>query len=266
MKQTKFIIGLIVAVVMVFTQVLTVLAAPATAHSITGQVTYVEVVTDDSTGATTVLVTIDNEQTVRISAETAEELNLIYNNGEGYQIVEPLPIFIEIAADDVITDEEQHPVGSALATFFSDIDGLTYDMIMEAHDQNGFGVIAQALWMTRRLANENSEIIPGESIWTEGDIFVAILEARNGGNYSVFFPGEESAPTNWGQFKKAILDGDKRANLGAAMSDRNENAGGNSQTNHGNGNNGNNGNRNNNGRDNNNGNGHGQGNGNGNRP
>ena len=237
MKKTKFIISLIMAVGMVLAQAFVVLAAPDSTPSITGQVTYVEVVPDESTGITTVLVTIDNTQTVRISTETAEGLNLIYNNGEAYEIVQPLPELIEIAAADVITDEPQHAVGSALATFFSDIDGLTYDMIMQAHEQNGFGVIAQALWMTRKLAEENSNVVLGDGSLLESDIFMTILDLKNGGDYSAFFPDDESAPTNWGQFKKAILDGDKKANLGAVMSHRNENAAHNAQTGHGNGNN-----------------------------
>lgn len=271
MKKAKLIItSLILALVMLLAQVLTVFAAPNSAHSITGRVIYVEVIPDESTGITTVLITLEDEQTVRVSVETAEKLKLIYNDGEGYVIVNPLPGQIEIKAKDVITDEPQHPVGSALATFFSDIDGLTYDVIMEAHEQNGFGVIAQALWMTRKLSEENSELMLGDDTWTENDIFLAILDVKNGGNYSAFFPDDEEAPTNWGQFKKAVLAGDKKANLGAVRSHHSDTAGGNDQTNNGNGNNDNNGNNNNNGRGNGNNNsdgdsnGHGNGNGNGN--
>ena len=266
-KATFILISLILALVMLSAQALTASAAPTVTHSITGQVTYVEVIPDESTGITSVLVTIDNEQTVRISVETAEGLDLIYYNGETYVVVKPLPASIEIEAEDILTDEPQHPVGSALATFFSDIDGLTYDVIMEAHEQNGFGVIAQALWMTRKLASENSDLMLGDGTWTENDIFLAILDVKNGGDYGAFFPDDQSAPTNWGQFKKAILAGDKKANLGAAMGHGNGTPDGIPQTNHANGNNGNHGNGNNNGNRNGNENGNnGNRNGNGNRP
>lgn len=235
-KATYILISFTLALVLLSAQVLTVFAAPNSVHSIAGQVTYIEVVPDETTGITTVLVTIDNEQTVRISVETAERLKLIYNNGEEYVIVEPLPDSIELNAKDIIVDEPLHPVGSALVTFFADIDGLTYDMVMEAHKENGFGVIAQALWMTRKLAEENAELMLTQESLTESDIFLTILAARNDGDYSVFFPDQESVPTNWGQFKKAILAGEIKTNLGAVMSHHNGNTGNPAQTNAGNGN------------------------------
>lgn len=275
MKKAKFIlISLVLALVMLSAQVLTVFAGPLATASIGGQVTYVEVIPDESTGLTAVFVTLDNKQKVRISVETAEALHLIYNDGEGYVVVEPFPSFIEIDAEDVISDEPQHPVASALVTFFSDdIDGLTYDVIMEAHEQNGFGVIAQALWMTRKLIEENGELFLGDEPFSESAVFLTILDVRNGGSYSVFFPDDETAPTNWGQFKKAILSGEKKANLGAVMLHMNENAVNNASIDHANNNqnkkdkpdrpnrpnHGNNGNNGNNGNDGNNGNGQGPG-------
>lgn len=265
MQKTKFIISLVLALVMLSAQVFTAFAAPTAVHSITGRVTYVEVVPDESTGITSVLVTIDNEETVRISTETAEALHLIYNDGEGYVIVEPLPTSIEIDVDDVISDEPEHPVGSALATFFSDealgVDYQTlYDSIMAAHQNgNGFGLIAQALWVMEKLGGNTQD-------------FELLLALKNDGDYSgltwsdgtpVTLP-DGNAPTNWGQFKKLVLNGDKRVNLGAAMPDQQETTGNNNQTNHVNGNNGHNGNNNGRGNGNSNGNGNGNGNGHGN--
>lgn len=246
MKKTKFIISLMVVGVMLLAQVSAVFAAPTlqAGQTIAGAVQEIEVDTDPNTGLTTVVVTVKDEQgnfqTVRVSLETANiALGLVTLDGDGNPIINEslLGQTIEIEPADVIASETQNPVGSALATFFSDIEGLDYGAVMEAHQAgNGFGVIAQALWMTRKLADENSELLLGDDSWTESDIFAKILEIKNGGDYSVFFPDDESAPTNWGQFRKALLGGDKKANLGAVMSLHDENGGGNVPANNGNSN------------------------------
>lgn len=244
MKKAKFFLSLIVAAVMVFAPMSAVFADSTL---ITGKVTYVEVSTDDHTVDTTVLVTVENDmgsQTVRISLKAALDLVLVYNDGEEVVIVEPLPEYIEIKPKFVIPDEDeaQHPVGSALATFFAeDFDGLdsdeVYGLIMEAHDSgHGFGVIAQALWMTRKLTATEVGSEDVDEPLLESKLFLAILQARQDGNYAAFFPEDATVPMNWGQFKKAMLDGDKKANLGAIMSLHDENDSGNTATNNGNGN------------------------------
>lgn len=264
MKKAKFFLSLIVAAVMVFAPMSAVFADSTL---ITGKVTYVEVSTDDHTAATTVLVTVENDmgsQTVRISLKAALDLVLVYNDGEEVLIVEPLPEYIEIKPKFIIPDEEeaQHPVGSALATFFAeDFDGMdsdeVYALIMEAHDSgHGFGVIAQTLWMTRKLTATEVDSEDVEEPLLESSLFLAILQARQDGNYAAFFPEDATVPTNWGQFKKAMLE--KKANLGAVMSLHDEGDGGDIATNNGKSNKdktkvrSNNGNRNGNGQDNNN--------------
>jgi hypothetical protein len=103
-----------------------------------------------------------------------------------------LGLDIEIDPSDVIpgVDEIQHPVGSALATFFSNIPGLDYDTIMNVHEAgNGFGVIAQALWLTRKLGGD-------------ADAFMTIIEAKKSGDFSSITLSDGTTPLNWGQFKK----------------------------------------------------------------
>ena len=73
---------------------------------------------------------------------------------------------VEIDPTTVIPDqqENQHPVGNALATFFSDIEGIDYDTIMAAHENGvGFGVIAQALWLTSELGGD-AQVLQGSAL------------------------------------------------------------------------------------------------------
>jgi len=103
---------------------------------------------------------------------------------------------------------DQNPVGAALAEFFAELVGVDYETIMEYHEQGmGFGVIAQALWMASKLEGDST-------------VFTAILDAKKRGDYSAITLPDGSIPRNWGQFRKALLSGDKKSNLGAIMSGR----------------------------------------------
>ena len=226
MKKAKIIISILLASVLILLQVATVLAAPAASSSktIAGTVKEVTLETDVNTVVTTVLVTIIDKkgvsQTVRIGEQTASDLGLLDYDDDGNPfIVDPLPEFIEIKSTDVIANEDaKNPVGSALATFFSDITGLDYDAIMDAHSEGyGFGVIAQALWLTRKLDGDAS-------------IFQQILQAKKDGDFSQFTFEDGTSPTNWGQFRKAILGGDKKGSLGFVMSQKNKETNGNGGT------------------------------------
>ena len=231
MLKTKIAISFILIFTIQFLQAGTVAASPAAQEQlITGTVTQLLCETDETTGITTFLVTVEgadgNVQKVRIDQLTAEELGLVAVDGDGNPdcseeaLQDAIGTEVEIDPASVIADEEepQHPVGSALAAFFSDI--TDYDAIMEAHDDGfGFGVIAQALWMTQKLEGDN-------------DIFAAILNAKESGDYSEFPLGDGTVPTNWGQFRKAVMEKEK-GKLGIVMSGKDsENGNGN-----GNGNN-----------------------------
>lgn len=257
MKKAKlFMIFLIL--LLVLTPFSMVSAAPSSdvADSLSGTVIKIEVLTPPASGASTIWVTIldeqGQEQTVQVSLETALEWHLVvYENDVLVPNEAILNTEIDIPLDSVIpdeTDEILHPVASALATFFSDIPGVDYDFIMSAHEDGlGFGVIAQALWLTMKLEGDS-------------EVLEAILEARETGDFSSFSFEDGSTPANWGQFRKAVMDGDKKGNLGVVMSGREkdkDNGGtdhGNNGNNGDNGNNGNNGNEGNDGNDGNNGN------------
>ena len=190
--------------------------------TISGTIDSVSIEVDYATGETIVVVTLTNDlgesQTVRLTADTAESLGLVVLVDEDGDLATPptvsvsatLPETIVIDSSDVLAEEEdkEHPVGSALADFFGSLFDVDYDLVMEYHEEGtGFGVIAQALWMTKALEGDS-------------EIFQAILDAKKSGDYSAFTMEDGSTPTNWGQFRKAVMDDKESAkqNLGAIMS------------------------------------------------
>ena len=204
MKTTKTFTTIIMALSLLVAQTGSVLAASARQDGdvIDGTVTSLECVTED--GAT-ILVTYDDidgvSQQIEINIDTAINLGLI-TLGEG-DVPDCSPEAFQAIIDSLYGDEPQHPVGIALSMFFSDI--TDYDAIMIAHeDGTGFGVIAQALWLTQKMEGD-------------GSLFLEIIKAKNTGDFSYFSIDGES-PKNWGQFKKAALNGDKKTNLGVVMS------------------------------------------------
>jgi hypothetical protein len=120
---------------------------------------------------------------------------------------------VEIDPTTVIADEEPgeedvHPIAAILGSFF----GVDSTVVNGYHEDGfGFGVIAQAMWISRNV---------------NGDASVAglILQAKETGDYSnillsdgtVLTMPDGSVPSNWGQFKKALLD--KKNNLGVIVS------------------------------------------------
>jgi hypothetical protein len=226
MKNTKFLVSLTMVFAVLIAQVRVVFAAPAL---ITGTVQSITLETNTNTAVTTVLITVmDNgeSQTVRITLESAIALGIVIRGGDGNPVINELILGqpVEIDPTTVITDKQmdQHPVGSALATFFSDIIDLDYETIMAAHeDGTGFGVIAQALWLTRKLDGDAA-------------MFVAIIDAKRTKDFSAFVLEDGTIPQNWGQFKKIIMDG-KKGKPGIAMADQ-DNNGNNNGNGNGNGN------------------------------
>ena len=213
MYKTKLLTSVLLALAVLFAQVGLVAAAPTAQETtpITGTIESITTETD-SNGVTTILVTLLDDQgttqTVRLSVETAAALGLVaVDPTTSEPIVDETQVgqTIEIDPTTVIPDESVeetlHPIAVLLGAFF----GEDSSVINGYHEDGfGFGVIAQALWMSRNI-NEDASLA--------GDI----LQAKKDGDYSAFFPeGTENVPTNWGQFKKAIAE--KKNNLGVVVS------------------------------------------------
>ena len=230
MTRTKILISTMLAVIFLAVQVVAVGAAPAAQDEqppITGTIVQdgITLETDTDTGTTTVLVTFINEmeetQTVRLSLEDASALGLVADDGKGNFIVDETKYDTTVEIDpatvipdemDDTSEEPEHPVGGALSNFFSDLLGVDYETIMDFHDNGtGFGVIAQALWMTNALDGDS-------------DTFAAIIEAKQTKDFSGITLPDGSEPTNWGQFRKAVMSDREKSkeNLGAIMSGRAE--------------------------------------------
>ena len=239
MQTSKFLIALILAISVMISQVGAAFAAPTLQDgTIVGTVNGLTCRADPMTGIKTFLVALKltdgTSQTVLIDQATAESLGLIEITADGspdctQEVLDTaIGMEISIAATDILEDEEpKHPVGDALATFFEEI--TDYDTIMQAHNGEleelefgkfGFGVLAQALWLTTKLEGDS-------------DTFLAILLAKKTNDYNDHFTYENgtSIPQNWGQFRKLILDGDKKASLGIVMSEKDQDNGNNSGNN-----------------------------------
>ena len=212
MFNTKLLTGIVLVLAVLFVQVGNVAAAPQTQDTtpITGTIQSIATETD-ANGVTTVLVTLADDQggnqTIRLSVQTALTLSLVTLDPTTSQpVVDQTKIgqTVEIDPATVIADEEPeepvHPIAAILAGFF----GEDPSVVNGYHEDGfGFGVIAQALWMSNNLG---------------GDISAAglILEAKKSGDYSSFVLPDGSHPTNWGQFKKAVRE--KKNNLGVIVS------------------------------------------------
>lgn len=238
-KKAKFFSSLFLVLSLLLIQVGRVLAAPSlqSQSSVSGIIQSITLETNTVTGVTLVsIVLIDSDQlqqTVRVSLETAISQGFVVLNGDGKSVINDAalgkPVEIDEASIVPIRQETQHPIGSALATFFSGIVGMDYETIMAAHEQGtGFGVIAQALWLTTKLESK-------------AEIFEALIEAKRTGDFSAFILEDGSSPQNWGQLRNAILDQELNTSVGIVISDRDNNDNGNGQDHNGNGSDNNNG-------------------------
>jgi hypothetical protein len=217
MSRMKLLLGIVLTIIISMAQVKGVLAAQE-ATLISGTVQSITLESDPTTGVVTVIVNVMDLdqvlQTVRVSQETAIELGLVLLDEDGNPVINELALgkTVDIDPTTVIQDQQepQHPVGGALATFFSDIEGLDYDAIMSAHEDGvGFGVIAQALWVTSELGGDSQ-------------LFQDLLYAKQHNDYSAFsdFTEDETIPKSWGQLRKALLS---RKSLGLVMSNHDNN-------------------------------------------
>lgn len=213
MSKTRLILALFIGIAMLAAQAGPALAAPARQEGFLAGTVSAATCETDAAGVTTILLTLQatdgTTQTVRVSQETAVALGILAPDTACSEEALTGAVGLEVSIDSslVIPDEEEeagmkHPVAYALSLFFDDI--TDYDTIMAAHeDGTGFGVIAQALWMTTQVEGDS-------------DVFAAILEAKETGDYSAFALEDGTVPQNWGQFKQALKE--KKANLGAVMS------------------------------------------------
>jgi hypothetical protein len=185
------------------------------ATPITGTVQTVLIETDATTGESIVVITMLDEttgtsQTVKVSLEAALTLGLVSTDpttGESIVTEDAVGQTVEIDPTTVIleenTEENQHPVGFALSNFFGDLLGVDYETIMTYHDEGiGFGVIAQALWLSKNLDGGSTT-------------FDALLEAKQSGDYSAITLPDGTTPDNWGDVVRSHKKGE---NLGSVMS------------------------------------------------
>jgi len=246
MNKLKLILTLGLMLVVLFAQVGSASAAPQaqTATPITGTIQSITVETDASGVSTVVVALLDSQgatQTVRISVDTAVALGLVTLDPAtntptvvDAQVGQPVTVDPTTVIPDPTTAETVHPISALLAAFFGE-DATAIDTFH--NDGFGFGVIAQALWMSQNLNGDAT--LAGE-----------ILQAKQDKDFATFFEAhpdlfDGTIPTNWGQFRKAVLN--KKNNLGVIVSGHEDSPTNlSAQPEHGNGNN--------------NGNGHGQGN------
>jgi hypothetical protein len=270
MKTLKLISTLALTLTFLFTQVGNVAAAPLAQDStpITGTIDTI-VVDSDANGDPIVVVTLLDGQSYSFSVETAASLGLLVLDAvTGEPVLDPVTGLpqadltqedqpIEFLPTDALPDETEeesvHPISALLAAFFDE----EASVIDEYHsDGFGFGVIAQALWMSKNITEDAS-------------LVEAILDAKQNKDFESFFTEhpeylenfDGTAPTNWGQFKKGLLE--KKNNLGNVVSGHADDE---DSSQPGNGNGNGNGNGHGNGQGNGNGGGNGNGNGNGHRP
>lgn len=220
MLNIKLLSSILLVLAVMFAQVGNVAAAPQAQDTVPPQIT--GITTQTTNGVTTVLVTLTNAdqttQTVRISLEYATKLGLIDSTTQQPVAVEDLPEGTIIDPNQVIADqqpeEDFNPIVEILAKFFDEEPSV----VNEYHkDGFGFGVIAQAMWISKNQA---------------GDVSLArdILDLKKNKDYEQFFldhpdfldGSDGNVPSNWGQFKKLLSE--KHNNLGTAVSE-NENQG-----------------------------------------
>jgi hypothetical protein len=222
MPKSKIIISLLITILLLAMQIGVVSAAPVFQEEtpFNGNIENIVLEEDPESGVFTVLVTItsgnNDPQAIRLSLETAAELGLVTDDGSGNMVINDVVIgtIVQIDPTEVLLDnqEKEHPVGSAISEFFSDIIGVDYETVIDYHNNGiGFGVIAQALWLTNALEGDT-------------EMFGDIIEAKRSGDYSAIILPDGSTPQNWGQFRQGIMsDRDKaKENLGAIMSGRAE--------------------------------------------
>ena len=225
--KKKILVGFIVIAALLALQVGAAFAAPAQQDStITGTVQTVTQGTDSSGKVVfnvTVLDASNNTQTVQISPETAVQLGLVTDNGDGTFTISPTAVGMSVTIDSsmiyvdpcVLPEGSNQPVGAALTKFFCGSLGLDYTALQGLHDEGfGYGLIAQACFMAEALGGDSA---------TCSDI----LMAKQNQDFSSLDLSSLGLPEgtlikNWGQLRKYVLAAYAKntVNLGGIMSGR----------------------------------------------
>jgi hypothetical protein len=239
MSSTKLFASFLLVLAVMFAQVGNVAAAPPTQGTTTTITGTIQTITVDP-NTNTVLVTVLLEDQVTTQTVSLDPLNPAYSNlfnPDTHELIAQVNEHVDwqVNSADVVPVEEPvvpdvHPISWLLAQFFFDGNPEMASLIDSFHNGDfqiisadgteqtldqvfGFGVIAQALWMSR-----NSE--GNADVELAGDI----LLAKEDKNYQAFFDAHpeyleqvgDNMPTNWGQFKKALSE--KKHNLGVIVS------------------------------------------------
>lgn len=237
MSKTKLLAGVLLVFMLLTAQVGVAAAAPLAQDTtpITGTIESITTETDTN-GVTTVLVTLTDDlgatQTVRLSVETAVSLGLVtLDPTTNEPVVDETQVgqTVEIDPTTVIPDEEPaeesvHPIAWLLAAFFFPDDPDMASLIDSFHTGDneeeqvfGFGVIAQALWMSQSFTEAGT---------ADATLAEQILAAKKSGEYdnitlsdgTVFEWPDGNVPANWGQFKKVLRENKEKHNLGVIVS------------------------------------------------
>lgn len=238
MLNKKLLASILLILAVMFAQVGNAAAAPQAQDTTYPQIKEITTETDEN-GVTTVLVTQlledQTEETVRISFDYALQIGLIDDVTLQPVAIEELPEgtsideseIIEVVPDEEPVAPDVHPISMLLAKFFfggEDDLAATYEMaslIDSYHNGDnesgvfGFGVIAQALWMSQDFTEDGT---------ADAELAGDILVVKRDKEYQTFFEDHPEylenydgpIPTNWGQFKKLLLD--KKNNLGVIVS------------------------------------------------
>jgi len=217
MLRIKILMGLAVMMVILIAVTSTALAAPnadvfnpevtvtpavtaSPTASLTGTVQSITPITDANNVTTFQVTLLDQNnvtQTVTLSQADAIALGLASLDANNMPTVNAAMVgqTITVQSPTVTptptpTETAQNPVGAVIASFF----GLDYPVVDQLHQEGtGYGVIAQACWMSYQLNGDASSCAD-------------IAEAKKTGDFSAFTLSDGATATNWGQFKKALSD------------------------------------------------------------
>jgi hypothetical protein len=224
--KTKFFATLLVVLAVLFGQVGGVLAAPVAQDTTLIEGTVTDITTQTTDGVTTVLVTVKDDlgvsQTYRLSVEDADGLDLVIVDEatntvtvDSSKLNQPVSIDTTVVdavlvEEEVVDEDPFNPVAGMLADFFN----VSNTEINDMHEDGfGFGVIAQALWISRDVDGN-----------TDTELATDILTLKQEKNFDEFFKKypalldefDGDVPSNWGQFKKVLKE--NKQNLGQIVS------------------------------------------------